>query len=189
MSPSTAISSRCVCCTTALLSVDIFPCFSRRTRWRRRSSVRLSDRQLAQNYLRLFVVGLFLHVRLQRQKRALLFGVSFVVLCGFAVNVWRERKLTRHSTQYSEVGAERHDMVVPIHEEKSVQKLQFYAVASKEVGAKRAKGNELRHFWPGAHCCLHAVVDLDLKVEELAVLCLCLCQLVEEIVKQEEMIE
>ena len=44
MSPSTAISSRCVCCTTALLSVDIFPCFSRRTRWRRRSSVRLSDR-------------------------------------------------------------------------------------------------------------------------------------------------
>jgi hypothetical protein len=106
MSPSTAISSRCVCCTTALLSVDIFPCFSRRTRWRRRSSVRLSDRQLAQNYLRLFVVGLFLHVRLQRQKRVLLFGVSFVVLCGFAVNVWIEKMLTRHSTQYSEVGAE-----------------------------------------------------------------------------------
>ena len=54
--------------------------------------------------------------------------------------------LTGHSAQYSEVRAERHDMVIPIHEKKSVQKLQFYAVASKKVRAKRAEGNELGHF-------------------------------------------
>jgi hypothetical protein len=78
---------------------------------------------------------------------------------------------------------------VPIHEQKSVDEPEFDAVAAEEVGAEGGEGEELGGLGTRADCALHAVVDLDLQVEELRILCFCLGQLVEEVVQQEEVVE
>jgi hypothetical protein len=80
-------------------------------------------------------------------------------------------------------------VVVPVHEEESVKEPEFDAVSPDEVGAQASEGEELRGLRASTDCRLHAVVDLDLKVEELRGLRLGLGQLVEEVVQQEEVIE
>ena len=146
MSPGTAVSSRCVCCTTALLWAGTSPCFWRRTRWRRRSSVGLSGRTVRPELFAALRSGLVFACTPPAAEGGSFIRGEFRSTSRFCCKCLNREKLTRHSAEYSEVGAERHDMVVPIHEEKPVQKLQFYAAASEEVGAKRAEGNELRHF-------------------------------------------
>lgn len=80
-------------------------------------------------------------------------------------------------------------MVVPIHEEESVEEAQFDAVALHEVPAEGTECYQLTRLATRTHCCLHPVVDLDLQVEELTVLSFRLGQLVEEVVQEEEVVE
>lgn len=100
-----------------------------------------------------------------------------------------EGGVTGHAAEHSEVRPECHDVVVPVHEQKPVQKSQLDAIALHVVGAETSEGDDLSSLAASAHCCLHAIVDLDLQVEEVAVFGLRLGQLVEEVVQQEEVAE
>jgi hypothetical protein len=46
----------------------------------------------------------------------------------------------------------------------------------------------LSHFGSGAYCALHAIIDLNLQVEELCIFSFCFCHAMEEVMKEEEVV-
>ena len=95
---------------------------------------------------------------------------------------------TWNSTEGSKIGSKSNDMIIPIHEEKSIDESQPDAVSFHEVGAEGSEGNELSHFGSGAYCALHAIIDLNLQVEELCIFSFCFCHAMEEVMQEEKVV-
>lgn len=79
-------------------------------------------------------------------------------------------------------------MVVPVDEEEARHKLEGDAMAFHEIVAEGTEDGSLEHALAYLDGTIHAVIDLDLKVEVVRGLGLGLGEFVEEVMQQQEVI-
>jgi hypothetical protein len=96
--------------------------------------------------------------------------------------------VTGNTTENPCVRSKSHDVIIPVHEQKSIQDTQSKTMAPHIIGKESTETCNLTNLWTINSCCFHTIVYINLQIEKIRVGCTLFGKLVKEVMQEKKML-